>query len=93
MYTHVVLFTLHNPDDAQVVADKIRSMRGRIPELKHIEVGIDDRPSSRSAQVCLITRFDDAAGLDVYATHPEHLAVLDFVRPRTQATIKADYGS
>jgi len=68
-------------------------MRGRIPTLNEIEVGVDDRPSARSAQVCLITRFDDAAGLDIYATHPEHLAVLNLVRPLTKSTIKTDYGA
>ncbi|MFT5684745.1 MAG: hypothetical protein ACI8RZ_005689, partial [Myxococcota bacterium] len=38
-----------------------------------------------------LTRFDSPAGLEAYATHPVHLALLDWIRPRLESTVKVDY--
>jgi hypothetical protein len=93
MYTHIVFFHLVDPAEAQTVAEKLRGMAGRIPTLREIEVGVDDAPSPRSAHVSLITRFDDPAGLEAYAVHPVHLALLDWIRPRLERATKVDYPS
>ncbi len=93
MYTHIVLFTLKDPADAERVATQIRALEAQIPSLKSIEVGVDDAPSHRSAHVSLITRHDDPAGLAAYAIHPVHQALLTWVKPYVQATQKVDYAS
>jgi hypothetical protein len=91
MYTHVVLFHLVDPSEAQAVAERLVQMRGRIPGLRQIEAGADDAPSERSADVCLITRFDDAAGLADYQVHPVHQELLAWIRPKLKGAVKVDY--
>lgn len=93
MYTHIVFFHLKNPAEAEEAAEKLRGLEGHIPSLKSIEVGVDDAHSPRSAHLSLLTRFDDPAGLAAYATHPVHLALLDWIRPRLQRTVKVDYSA
>ncbi len=47
-----------------------------------------------AVETLLVTlRADDPAGLAAYATHPVHLALLDWIRPRLQRTVKVDYSA
>jgi hypothetical protein len=91
MYTHVVFFLLHDPADATEFSERLMAMKGQVPTLTEIEVGIDDAPSGRSAHLSLITRFEDAAGLQAYSVHPVHQAFLQWARPRIERTMKVDY--
>ena len=93
MYTHIVLFFLRDPAGAEEAAEKLRSMEGKIPALRSIEVGVDDAPSPRSAHLSLITRFDSPEGLAEYAVHPVHKALLAWIGPRLERAIKVDYAS
>jgi len=91
MYTHVVLFHLNEAEDADEIAEQLKTLSDRIPSLRSLEVGVDDAPSDRSAHLCLITRFDDADGLEAYRVHPAHTEFLSWVKPRVQRTVKVDY--
>lgn len=51
------------------------SLRGRIPGLLHIEVGIDTSRVDYACDVVLYSEFESQAALDAYASHPEHLRV------------------
>jgi hypothetical protein len=93
MYTHIVLFRLKDPTDAPRVATRLRAMKEVLPMIRELEVGVDDRPSDRSAHVSLIVRYDSAADLDAYAVHPAHQEVLDFMGPLVQHAKKTDYAS
>lgn len=87
MINHVVLFKLKefgsDTEKEQVLA-KIKSillnLTQYIPELKHIEVGINYEIKSASFDLSLITHFDDLKGLDTYKYHPEHLKVGEFLK-------------
>jgi hypothetical protein len=74
MITHIVLFKLHDPSPANVAAtrEKLESMRGKIPQLRHLEVGVDVIRSERSADLALVTRFDSLEDLQAYQVHPYH---------------------
>ena len=50
-------------------------LRGRIPGLQELEVGIDTTRIDCACDVVLVTRFQDAQSLERYAKHPEHLRV------------------
>ncbi|MEL6344684.1 MAG: Dabb family protein [Myxococcota bacterium] len=91
MYTHVVLFHLNDPQDAAEAVARLEAMVGRIPALRALEAGVDDAPSDRSAHVCLITRFDDADGLEAYRVHPVHQELLAWMKPRVARSIKVDF--
>jgi quinol monooxygenase YgiN len=51
------------------------SLRGRVPGLLHIEVGIDTSRADYACDVVLYSEFESQAALDAYASHPEHLRV------------------
>lgn len=50
-------------------------LRGRIPGLLHIEVGVDSSRVDYACDVVLYSEFENQAALDAYASHPEHLRV------------------
>jgi hypothetical protein len=80
MLTHVVLFRFANLTLANDARDRLLALRGRIPTLQNIEAGVDITRSSRSFDLALITRFEDAAGLKAYDEHPLHVEVVEWIR-------------
>lgn len=87
MINHVVLFKLKefaSDSEKEEVLNKIKSMllnlTQYIPELKHIEVGLNHELKSSSFDLSLITHFDDLEGLNTYQYHPEHLKVGAFLK-------------
>jgi heme-degrading monooxygenase HmoA len=51
------------------------SLRGRMPGLLHVEIGVDTSRVDYACDVVLVSEFESQAALDAYATHPEHLRV------------------
>jgi hypothetical protein len=91
VYSHIVMFTLKDKEDIPQTLGTLRAMEGRIPQLRYIEVGVDDSPSARSADIVLITRFDSPEALEVYQKHPHHIQVLEFMAEVVQSAVKVDY--
>lgn len=78
--THAVMFTLHDPADAQEAAQRLRAMAGRIPALLGIQAATSADGSA--PHVLLLTQHVDAAGLAEYVQDPVHRELLDWLRPR-----------
>jgi heme-degrading monooxygenase HmoA len=95
MLTHIVCFKLKDgsPEQARALRDKLAAMEGKIPELLHIEVGIDVVRSERSYDVVLVTKFRSLEDLRAYQAHPEHLKVLEYINTVKESTISVDYES
>ncbi len=91
MYSHVVMFRLHEPSTLPQAVALLRSLEGNVPSLRTIEVGVDDSPSDRSSHICLITRFDDRAGYEAYHHHPFHQDLLTKVVPLVSEARKTDW--
>jgi len=74
MLTHVVFFKLkdRSPEAIEVTKAVLTNMEGKIPVLRHIEVGTDILHLERSYDIALITKFDSLDDLKVYDTHPLH---------------------
>jgi heme-degrading monooxygenase HmoA len=76
---HVVMWRVSGDDaserlrNAQRVQAAFESMRGCVPGLRHLEVGVDTSRVDYACDVVLVSEFDDAAALAAYATHPAHL--------------------
>jgi len=77
LYSHIVMFTLEDSEDVPLIASTLRAMEGRIPQIRYIEVGVDDHPADNSAHIVLITRFDSREALNAYRIHPHHVQVLN----------------
>lgn len=92
MYTHVVLFRLKDRGEIEFVAETLRSMAGKIPVLKELEIGINDVEAERNYDIVLIARFDSKADLQVYQDHPYHVnTVLPVVKERKESSVAGDY--
>jgi hypothetical protein len=93
MLKHVVLFRFADPTPANLdrATAALRGLLGAVPSLRAIEVGADVTRSERSYDLCLITDFDDRAGLAAYATHPSHLEVVAVLRELTTGSVVVDY--
>lgn len=50
-------------------------LRGKIPGLVRIEVGLDLSQVEYASDVVLYSEFESRQALDAYASHPAHLAV------------------
>jgi hypothetical protein len=88
---HVVFFRFASHDLAREAARRLRAMEGRVPELAAIEVGIDELRTERSWDLCLITRFADAAAFAAYRTHPVHVEVLQWLQEHAQQAAAVDW--
>ena len=98
MIKHIVLFKLkefENEDQKAVVRNKIKNallaLRDKIDELKYIEVGNHYQLNSGAYDLCLITHFDSFAGLEAYQAHPDHIKVVDMLRPNLVSRALVDY--
>lgn len=98
MINHVVLFKLkefENEDQKAVVRNKIKnallSLKDKVEELKYIEVGQNHELNSASFDICLITHFESLKDLDAYQVHPEHLKVVEVVKPNVASRAVVDF--
>ena len=91
MFVHTVFFKFKDLEDAPEAKQRLESMRGRVPALKHIEVGLDCLHTARSWHMVLDTRFADQAGYESYATDPVHQEVLAWLKQVVAASATVDY--
>lgn len=97
MVKHIVMWNVRGDSEqekAQGIAQLQRgfeSLRGRIPGLLHLELGVDSSRIDYACDVVLYTEFDSQASLDAYATHPEHLRVKQEVGDVRTARHQVDY--
>jgi antibiotic biosynthesis monooxygenase (ABM) superfamily enzyme len=93
--THVVLFRLRDrsAEHVQACREKLEAMPAQIPEIRHLEVGANVKPSERHYDLCLVTRFDSLDALAVYADHPAHVPVAAYLRDACEHVAVVDYES
>ena len=96
MITHIVFFKLATPgaEGAATIREKLLSMSGKIPQLRHLEVGTDIIHSERSYDVALVTRFDTFDDLQSYQVHPYHAGeVIPLMKSLCSSIVAVDYES
>ena len=78
MIKHVVCFKLDNPTNELLEKTKniLLSMKGNVPMLRDIEVGVDFLHSPRSYDIILIVTLDDKKALEDYQNDPYHCDVV-----------------
>ncbi|MCY6371259.1 Dabb family protein [Clostridium ganghwense] len=94
MFTHIVFFKLKEPSTENMEKAKniLESMRGKIPQLKDLEIGVDVVKSERSFDLALVTRFDSHEAMDEYQVHPFHVnEVLKNLKPMLEKSAAVDY--
>jgi hypothetical protein len=98
MVKHIVMWTLRESADGRTAADNALEMKSRLEALRGLvdgmlllEVGVDFSRTPSSADVALYSEFTDRAALEAYASHPDHVAVADFVNGVRVDRVVADY--
>lgn len=94
MFTHIVLFKLkeNTKENVSFVANTLKAMEGKIPQLMDLEIGVDELHSDRSFDICLITRFASADEMNEYQIHPYHVnEVLSKIKSYIKVSKVADY--
>jgi hypothetical protein len=98
MIKHIVTWKLKdqaNGNDkatnAQKIKELLEGLRGKIPGMLHIEVGIDYSKTDASFDVLLYSEFESKAALDGYQAHPLHKAVMPFIGEARLERVLVDY--
>lgn len=78
-------------DNALLMKEKLEALKGMIPEIGLIEVGLNIYSSDAAYDVVLYSEFRDEAALKAYQVHPEHLKVADFVGKIKEERFFVDY--
>lgn len=98
MIKHIVFWKLkdqaHGNDkstNAQLIRKMVHALRGKIPSIGHIEVGIDFSKTDASFDVALYSEFADQAALDAYQDHPDHKAMMPFIAEARSERRVVDY--
>jgi len=90
-----VLFKFKDPSPKNL--EKARSlmagMEGKIPELRHLELGVDVIRSKRSYDLALVAKFDSLEGFRAYQVHPAHQKVVRGILAASDSIIAVDYES
>jgi len=76
MIKHVVCFKLKKGESPEKAKEVLLSMKGNVPMLKDIEVGVDLLHSERSYDVYLSVVLEDMKALEDYQNDPYHVSVV-----------------
>lgn len=97
-YRHVVMWTLLDQaagatkqKNAQQLKTMLEALPARIPQIRRLEVGLNQASCAAACDVVLITVFDNTADLETYQTHLEHQKVVDFARQIVDQRHVVDY--
>ena len=95
MLTHIVLFKLKDPtpENIEKARGLMAGMAGKIPDLRHLELGVDVIRSKRSYDLALVAKFDSLEGFRAYQAHPAHQKVVRGVLAASDSIIAVDYES
>lgn len=101
MLKHIVLFKLADEaegntkiENALIIKRRLEALSEVIPEIVDIKVSINaDNMPEDNYDIMLDCEFENARDLQIYATHPAHLQVVEFIgKVRTaRAAIDLDF--
>lgn len=94
MVIHVVMFAFKKSTAAEEIEEARRAIEGMmdlVPGLKNIKAGLNFAEEDRAMDMVLISHFDDREALDFYATHPEHLKVIAYIKTIAEYTKVVDF--
>lgn len=93
MIKHIVMwkFKENERDNMLIFRDRLLALRGKIPEIRSMEVGINVNPSDRSFDAVLVSEFDSLEALRAYSTNPLHVEVSQFCKTIRTASHSVDY--
>lgn len=97
MIRHIVMWNIRGDtpsaraEGIAALSRSFASLRGKVPGLLHLEIGVDTSRVDYACDVVLYSEFESQAALDAYAAHPEHLRVKREVEGLRVARHQVDY--
>ena len=95
MVKHIVTFKFKGSESERIeiackFKDALDKLPAEIPELKAIEVGINQNPAE-SWDLVLTAVADTLADIAIYSAHPAHQAAVDIIAPFKLERAGVDY--
>lgn len=99
MIKHIVIWRLKDHAEgndrntnARMIKDQLKALRGVIPGLVKLEVGLElDNSHSEQGQVVLYSVFENRVSLQTYNSHPQHKKVAAFIKAVAEERRCVDY--
>lgn len=95
MVKHIVFFRfpgiIEKTDILENFKKRIEDLKDKIPEIHHIEAGINFSDRETAFDIALISEFQSEQDLEVYRTHPDHGALIDFLNQFERELAVVDY--
>ena len=98
MLKHIVLFKLKESaeaaskeQNAKIVKHDLEALKGKIPQIRHLEVGINCIPGETAYDIAIYSEFADEKELSIYMKHPEHVKVAEFIGKVRESRVVVDY--
>ncbi len=91
MIKHIVLWKLHDRDQAGLIRQTLEKLPARIPEIHRLEVGTGMPAGEFMADVVLCSEFKTEADLKTYISHPAHKEAVAIIVPLVSERRVADY--
>jgi len=95
---HIVLWRLKDTADgrgraetAALIKARLEALRGVVPGLVKIEVGIDFSKSEQSSDLALYCELTSREALEAYQNHPAHKAVMPLILEARSERRVVDY--
>lgn len=98
MLKHIVMWKFKDEaeghskaENCVLVKKQLEALPALIPVIRSLEVGINVVPATMAWDMVLVTEFASKEDLDLYAMHPEHVKVSEYVgKVRTDRAV-VDY--
>ncbi|MFQ5584516.1 MAG: Dabb family protein [Calditrichia bacterium] len=98
MIKHIVMWRLYEQaggnskaENVEKLCQMLLGLRNNIPEIKHLETGINVDTSKSASDVVLYCEFDNLQDLRAYQQHPLHQQVVDFLNKVRSEKRVVDY--
>jgi len=86
MLKHIVMWKFKDEaeghskaENCRYVKEQLSQLPSLIPVIRSLEVGLNSVSGSMAWDMVLVTEFASKDDLDLYAMHPEHVKISDFV--------------
>ena len=97
MIRHVVMWKLKDSaegksreENIELISKELYALLPIIPEIKKMEIGADVKHTPASMDLMLLSEFDSLETLAVYATHPAHVKVAEYVGKVAESRVVLD---
>lgn len=98
MLKHIVMWQFKDEAEGRTKAENcayakalLEALPAKIPFIRKLEVGLNAYTSTMSADMVLVTEFDSKDDLDLYAVHPDHVKVSEYIGKVRVSRMVCDY--